>query len=142
MAEALAEVTEAPRVMRSGAVAGWTAALVSAAAFGTSGAFAKPLLASGWSAGAVVSVRLGLAAVVLLIPGLLALRANVLAACEAPATLQRKDPTWYATVAFADSDLMAAIPNEHDPSALEELACVLDWACDHHVIAAAGQYGF
>ena len=42
MAEALAEVTEAPRVMRSGAVAGWTAALVSAAAFGTSGAFAKP----------------------------------------------------------------------------------------------------
>jgi drug/metabolite transporter (DMT)-like permease len=74
MAEALAEVTEAPRVLRSGAVAGWTAALVSAAAFGTSGAFAKPLLASGWSAGAVVSVRLGLAAVVLLIPGLLALR--------------------------------------------------------------------
>ena len=51
--------------------------------------------------------------------------------------MQRKDPTWYATVASVDSELMAAIPNEHDPSALEELACVLDWACDHHVIAAA-----
>lgn len=65
------------------------------------------------------------------------LRANVLAACEAPATLQRKDPTWYATVAFADSDLMAAIPDEPDPSAFDELVGVLDWACDHHVIAAA-----
>lgn len=64
------------------------------------------------------------------------LRANVLAACEAPATLQRKDPTWYASVASLDSDLMAAIPVEHDPSALEELAGVLSWACDHRVIAA------
>jgi len=65
------------------------------------------------------------------------LRVNVLAACEAPATVQRRDPTWYATVASVDRDLMAAIPDEHDPSALEELAGVLDWACDHHVIAAA-----
>lgn len=56
-----------------GAMVGWTAMLVSAAAFGTSGAFAKPLLASGWSAGAVVAVRLGLAAAVLLLPGLIAL---------------------------------------------------------------------
>ncbi len=64
------------------------------------------------------------------------LRANVLAACEAPATLQRKDPTWYATVASLDSELMAAIPVEHDSSALEELVGLLDWACDHHVIAA------
>ncbi len=65
------------------------------------------------------------------------LRANVLAACEAPATMARRDPLWYATVASLDSDLMAAIPAEHNPSALEELVSVLDWACDHHVIAAA-----
>ncbi len=64
------------------------------------------------------------------------LRANVLAACEAPATLQRKDPTWYASVASLDSDLMADIPAEHDRSAMEELADVLDWAYDHRVIAA------
>jgi len=75
MAEAVAEATlVGTRPHRRGAVLGWSAALISAAAFGTSGAFAKPLLASGWSAGAVVAVRLGLAAVVLLVPGLLALR--------------------------------------------------------------------
>ena len=65
------------------------------------------------------------------------LRANVLAACEAPATMQRKDPTWYATVASLDADLMAAHPADHDPSALEELADVLDWACAHRVIGSA-----
>lgn len=56
------------------ALIGWTAALTSAAAFGTAGALAKPLLTAGWSAGAVVAVRLGLAALVLLVPGMIALR--------------------------------------------------------------------
>lgn len=65
------------------------------------------------------------------------LRANVLAACEAPATLRRKDPTWYATVTAVDDSLMFAIPDEHDPSAFEELTDVLDWACDRRVIADA-----
>lgn len=65
------------------------------------------------------------------------LRANVLAACEAPATLARRDPLWYATVASLDDDLMAAIPAEHDPSSLEELSTLLDWACDRQVIAPA-----
>ncbi len=74
MAEAVAEMAGAGVRRPRAAVVGWTAALVSACAFGTSGALAKPLLASGWSAGAVVAVRLGLAAVTLLIPGLLALR--------------------------------------------------------------------
>ncbi len=75
MAEAVAEAKLVPTYRdRRGAVLGWSAALISAAAFGTSGAFAKPLLASGWSAGAVVAIRLGLAAAVLLVPGLLALR--------------------------------------------------------------------
>ena len=74
MGEALVELTAA-RVRRPRtALVGWTAALVSACAFGTSGAFAKPLLASGWSAGAVVAIRLGLAAFILLVPGMIALR--------------------------------------------------------------------
>jgi drug/metabolite transporter (DMT)-like permease len=49
-------------------------ALVSAATFGTSGAFASSLLAAGWTAGAAVTVRVVIAAVVLTAPALLALR--------------------------------------------------------------------
>ena len=74
MAEIVAERMEVGVRRPHSALVGWTAALVSACAFGTAGAFAKPLLASGWSSGAVVAVRLGLAAIVLLIPGLMALR--------------------------------------------------------------------
>lgn len=54
--------------------AGLGVALISAAAFGTSGAFAKPLLESGWSPVAAVAVRLGGAAALLALPGLFALR--------------------------------------------------------------------
>jgi len=74
MAEAVVELAGTSSARRRASVVGWTAAIASACAFGTSGAFAKPLLASGWSAGAVVAIRLGLAALVLLIPGLIALR--------------------------------------------------------------------
>jgi drug/metabolite transporter (DMT)-like permease len=49
-------------------------ALVSAAAFGTSGALAKSLLESGWTPGAAVVGRIGGAALVLAVPALLALR--------------------------------------------------------------------
>ncbi|MGN6753546.1 MAG: EamA family transporter [Intrasporangium sp.] len=49
-------------------------ALASAAAFGTSGAFAKSLLLGGWSPGAIVTLRIGIAAAVLLIPTILSLR--------------------------------------------------------------------
>ena len=49
-------------------------ALVSAATFGTSGAFAASLIASGWSPGAAVTVRVLLAAAVLTVPALLSLR--------------------------------------------------------------------
>ena len=49
-------------------------ALVSSAAFATSGAFGKSLLVGGWSPGAVVTLRITLAAVVLLGPALWALR--------------------------------------------------------------------
>jgi drug/metabolite transporter (DMT)-like permease len=49
-------------------------ALASAAAFATSGAFAKPLLLAGWAPGAVVTLRITLAAIVLLVPTALSLR--------------------------------------------------------------------
>ena len=49
-------------------------ALLSAAAFATSGTFAKPLLASGWSPAAAVIVRLGVAALILAVPAAVALR--------------------------------------------------------------------
>jgi drug/metabolite transporter (DMT)-like permease len=54
--------------------AGLWIALLSAATFGVSGPFAKSLLEIGWSPGAAVGLRIGGAAVVLLVPVLLALR--------------------------------------------------------------------
>jgi drug/metabolite transporter (DMT)-like permease len=58
----------------AGSSAGLGLALVSACAFGTSGAFASSLLAAGWTAGAAVTVRVSIAAVALTVPALLALR--------------------------------------------------------------------
>ena len=49
-------------------------ALITAAAFGTSGTLAKPLLEAGWSSGATVAARVGVGALVLLVPALLSLR--------------------------------------------------------------------
>ncbi|MDQ3455135.1 MAG: DMT family transporter [Actinomycetota bacterium] len=49
-------------------------ALVSAATFGTSGSFAGALLDAGWSPGAAVTTRIGLAAVFLTVPALIQLR--------------------------------------------------------------------
>jgi drug/metabolite transporter (DMT)-like permease len=49
-------------------------AVVSAATFGTSGAFAASLLESGWTPGAAVTVRVVVAALVLTVPALLQLR--------------------------------------------------------------------
>jgi len=54
--------------------AGLALALVSAVSFGLSGALARPLLETGWSAGAVVLIRIGVAAVVVLPVGLVAVR--------------------------------------------------------------------
>ena len=48
--------------------------MVSAAAFGTSGPFSKALLGAGWTAGSVVLLRVGIAALILLVPALLACR--------------------------------------------------------------------
>jgi drug/metabolite transporter (DMT)-like permease len=63
----------ATRTHRHPAV-GLVVALVSAAAFGTSGAFGKSLIAGGWSPGLVVTLRITVAALVLLVPTLVALR--------------------------------------------------------------------
>lgn len=49
-------------------------AVLSAASFGTSGSFAGALLASGWSPGAAVTTRIGVAALLLTVPALLQLR--------------------------------------------------------------------
>jgi len=49
-------------------------ALLSAAAFGTSGAFGRSMLDTGWTPGAVVLLRIATAAVLLLVPTVLALR--------------------------------------------------------------------
>ncbi|MGB0099977.1 MAG: DMT family transporter [Nocardioides sp.] len=53
---------------------GLVLALVSAASFGLSGALATPLLQAGWSAGAIVLIRVGLGTLVVLPFGLVALR--------------------------------------------------------------------
>jgi drug/metabolite transporter (DMT)-like permease len=49
-------------------------AVGSAAVFGTAGAVARPLLDAGWSPGALVTFRIGVAALVLLVPALVQLR--------------------------------------------------------------------
>lgn len=57
--------------------AGLGLALVSAASFGTSGPFAGSLLQAGWTPGAAVTVRIGVAALVLTLPALVLLRGHV-----------------------------------------------------------------
>ena len=49
-------------------------AVFSAATFGTSGSFASSLMATGWTPGAAVTVRISLAALFLTIPALIQLR--------------------------------------------------------------------
>ena len=59
---------------RSGGQVGLALGLTSGAAFATSGSFASSLFGSGWTPGAAVTVRVVLAALLLTIPGVLALR--------------------------------------------------------------------
>lgn len=61
-------------MVRGGAGAGWTLALLSSAAFGITGSFATPLLDAGWSPGAAVTARVTLAALFLAGPAIWALR--------------------------------------------------------------------
>ncbi|HWM57399.1 MAG TPA: DMT family transporter [Pseudonocardia sp.] len=62
------------RPRRPGLDVGLLVALASAAAFGTSGPFSKALLGAGWTAGSVVLLRVTGAALILLVPALLAMR--------------------------------------------------------------------
>ena len=55
-------------------VLGLGLAVFTAATFGTSGTFADSLMETGWTPGAVVTLRIGLAALFLTIPALVALR--------------------------------------------------------------------
>lgn len=55
-------------------VLGLALALLSGASFSTSGSFAKGLLEAGWTPGAAVTARVGLAALVLLVPAVVAMR--------------------------------------------------------------------
>jgi drug/metabolite transporter (DMT)-like permease len=54
--------------------AGLVLALISAASFSTAGSFARSLAGAGWSTGAAVTARVSVAAVVLAIPTILAMR--------------------------------------------------------------------
>lgn len=59
---------------RSRTASGLVWAAASATSFGLSGALARGLLDAGWSAGAAVAARICIAALVLVVPGVLALR--------------------------------------------------------------------
>ncbi|MCZ0710055.1 EamA family transporter [Microbacterium paraoxydans] len=59
---------------RAGVRLGLPLAIAAAFAFGSSGAWARGLIDAGWTPGAAVTVRVGVAALVLLVPTLLALR--------------------------------------------------------------------
>ena len=54
--------------------AGLGLAVLSAATFGTSGSFAASLMAEGWTPAAAVSIRIGIAALVLTVPAVVQLR--------------------------------------------------------------------
>src|SRR3954451_15655058 len=70
----LADDTVIPVATGSRLASGLGFAVLSAASFGMSGALARELLDAGWSAGAIVLVRVGLAALVVAPFGLVALR--------------------------------------------------------------------
>ena len=59
---------------KKSARAGLGLALLSSAAFGTSGTFARALIDAGWSPGAAVTIRITIAAVILAVPAILMLR--------------------------------------------------------------------
>src|SRR5215218_11510462 len=67
-------VAPAPVARRNRLASGLGFALISALSFGLAGPLARGLLETGWSPGAVVLVRVGVAALVVLPAGVLALR--------------------------------------------------------------------
>src|SRR4051812_40175892 len=79
--------------------AGLALAVVSAGAFGTSGAFASSLINVGWSPGAAVTARVVIAMAVLTVPALLQLRAHRVSARAA------RTVAFYGVVAVAGAQL-------------------------------------
>src|SRR5262245_64882512 len=63
-----------PRPLISGSSVGLALALLSAASFSTAGSFARALTEAGWSPAAAVAARISAAAVMLAIPGIVAMR--------------------------------------------------------------------
>lgn len=61
-------------IQQRAAAAGLGLALLSAAAFGTSGSFARSLTDAGWSSGAAVAARISVAALILLVPTIVSMR--------------------------------------------------------------------
>lgn len=72
----MATVTDdtAPAGLRSGTGAGLAFAVLSAMSFGLSGTLAKGLLVAGWTPASAVTARIAVAALVLIVPGLIVLR--------------------------------------------------------------------
>jgi drug/metabolite transporter (DMT)-like permease len=70
----MSAVLAGPRPVLSPMVGGMLLAVASAATFGTSGVFAKSLIEAGWTPAAAVLMRVSGAALVLLIPALIALK--------------------------------------------------------------------
>jgi drug/metabolite transporter (DMT)-like permease len=66
--------SQAGRSARTGSGTGLALGVVSAVAFGTSGAFAASLISAGWSPAAAVIARVAVAALVLTVPAVLQLR--------------------------------------------------------------------
>ena len=93
-----------------GAGFGLTLALLSAAAFGTSGTFASSLLEVGWTPGAAVILRITIAALVLTVPAVAVLRAQ-----HHRAQLRRgaRTLTVYGTAAVAGAQLCYFNAVEH-----------------------------
>ena len=92
--------TNAPLTTTSGQASGIAIALLSAFLFALSGPFAKSLMDAGWSPGAAVLVRVGGAALVLLVPTLLLMRGRW-------GSLRRSSKTIaiYGTVAIAGAQV-------------------------------------
>lgn len=80
--------------------AGLGLALASATSFGLSGALARGLMDAGWSAGAAVTARILLAAAVLVVPGVLALRGR-----WSLLSRQLHVVLWYGAMAVAATQL-------------------------------------
>ena len=94
---------------RTAGRAGLGLALLSGATFGTSGSFASSLLAAGWTAGAAVTVRVVVAALVLTIPALIVLRRRT----AAPHRRGLRAATVYGLVVVAGCQLAFFNAVEH-----------------------------